>query len=82
MSLVHEPDFLPEHAIFFVADLKRTNIALREAPPMGQFVLFLAACFLTAHNVKQSSQKTQNKIAAVDKHKVWGEVQNISAFKQ
>ena len=27
-------DFLPEHAIFFLADLKRTNIALREAPPM------------------------------------------------
>ena len=25
---------MPEHAIFFVADLKRTNIALREAPPI------------------------------------------------
>ena len=27
-------DFLPELAIFFVADLKRTNIAQREAPPI------------------------------------------------
>ena len=27
-------DFLPEHAIFFVADLKRTNIAFCEAPPI------------------------------------------------
>ena len=37
-------DFLPEHSIFFVVDLKRTNIALCEAPPIT--MIFSTISFL------------------------------------